>query len=109
MPVSGIMHGEYGIEDVSLSMPAVVGKHGIEAKVPILLNELERSRLEQSADTLKDIMPDCYAKFEDIVETYGSSVGGDGNGNGGLMPNNNFEQFTTKVVSSRMNDDFLGA
>ena len=56
LPVSGIMHGEYGIEDVSLSMPAVVGKHGIEAKVPILLNELERSRLEQSADTLKEII-----------------------------------------------------
>ena len=56
LPVSGIMHGEYGIEDVSLSMPAIVGKHGIEAKVPILLNELERARLEQSADTLKDII-----------------------------------------------------
>ena len=56
LPVSGIMHGEYGIEDVSLSMPAIVGKHGIEAKVPILLNELERSRLEQSADTLKEII-----------------------------------------------------
>ena len=56
LPVSGIMHGEYGIEEVSLSMPAIVGKHGIEAKVPILLNELERSRLEQSADTLKEII-----------------------------------------------------
>lgn len=56
LPVSGIMHGEYGIEDVSLSMPAIVGKHGIEAKVPILLNELERARLEQSADTLKEII-----------------------------------------------------
>lgn len=52
-----------------------------------------------------------YAKFEDIVETYGGNSGGDANsnGNGGLMPNNNFEQFTTKVVSSRMNDDFIGA
>jgi len=56
LPVSGMMHGEYGIEEVSLSMPAIVGKHGIEAKVPILLNELERARLEQSADTLKEII-----------------------------------------------------
>ncbi len=56
LPVSGIMHGEYGIEDVSLSMPAIVGKHGIEAKVPIVLNELERARLEQSADTLRTII-----------------------------------------------------
>jgi replicative DNA helicase len=46
-----------------------------------------------------------YAKFEDVVETYG----GASDGNTNIMPNNNFEQFTTKVVSSRMNDDFLGA
>ncbi len=56
LPISSIMHGEYGIEDVSLSMPAIVGKSGIEAKVPIVLNELERIKLEQSADTLKDII-----------------------------------------------------
>lgn len=56
LPISGMMHGEYGIEDVSLSMPAIVGKHGIETKVPIVLNELERSRLEQSADTLRSIL-----------------------------------------------------
>ena len=47
-----------------------------------------------------------YAKFEDVVETYGDIEGG---GNTNIMPNSNFEQFTTKVVSSRMNDDFLGA
>ncbi len=56
LPVSGMMHGEYGIEDVALSMPAIVGKNGLETKVPIVLNELERSKLEQSADTLKEIM-----------------------------------------------------
>ena len=50
-----------------------------------------------------------YAKFEDVVETYGDIGGGAAESNGSLMPNNNFEQFTTKVVSSRMNDDFLGA
>ena len=50
-----------------------------------------------------------YAKFEDIVETYGDP-NGSGNGSGNMLPNNNFEQqFTTKVVSSRMNDDFIGA
>lgn len=56
LPISSIMHGEYGIEDVSLSMPAIVGKSGIEAKVPIVLNELERTKLEQSAETLKEII-----------------------------------------------------
>lgn len=66
LPVSGIMHGEYGIEDVSLSMPAIVGKHGIEAKVPIVLNELERTRLEQSADTLKEIIDELDLSVVDV-------------------------------------------
>lgn len=56
LPISAMMYGEYGIEDVSLSMPAIVGKNGMEAKVPIVLNELERTKLEQSADTLKAII-----------------------------------------------------
>lgn len=56
LPVSSMMHGEYGIDDVVLSMPAVVGKHGVEARVPIPLNEEEIERLRASADTLRDIL-----------------------------------------------------
>lgn len=55
LPVSGIMHGMYGIEDVVLSMPAVVGKDGIETQVPISLNEEEQEKLRESADILKGI------------------------------------------------------
>lgn len=58
LPISSMMHGEYGIEDVVLSMPAVVGKHGIENKVPIALNEEEQEALRASADTLKRILKD---------------------------------------------------
>ena len=28
LPVSAMMHGEYGIEDITLSMPAIVGNRG---------------------------------------------------------------------------------
>ena len=41
LPISSIQHGQYGIEDVALSMPAVVGKNGVETLVPIELNEAE--------------------------------------------------------------------
>ena len=68
LPVSGMMYGEYGIEDVSLSMPMIVGKNGIEAKVPIVLNELERTRLEQSADTLKAIIEELNLDTNKQVE-----------------------------------------
>lgn len=56
LPISSMMHGEYGIDDVVLSMPAVVGKHGVETRVPISLNEEEQKKLKVSADTLKEIL-----------------------------------------------------
>ena len=56
LPVSSMLHGEYGIEGVSLSMPAVVGKNGIEKLVPIRLSEEEQGQLKASADTLKAVL-----------------------------------------------------
>lgn len=68
LPISAMMYGEYGIEDVSLSMPAIVGKSGMEAKVPIVLNELERSRLEQSADTLRAIIDELDLNISEAIQ-----------------------------------------
>ena len=56
MPISSMMHGEYGIEDIVLSMPAIVGKHGMENRVPISLDQDEIKKLKESADILKDIL-----------------------------------------------------
>lgn len=55
-PVSIRMHGGYGIEDVVLSMPAIVGAGGLETSIPISLDEKEVTKLHESADTLKEIM-----------------------------------------------------
>ncbi len=56
LPVSSMMHGEYGIEDVVLSMPSIVGKFGVENRVSISLNESEIADLQKSAETLKNIL-----------------------------------------------------
>ena len=56
LPVSSMMHGEYGIEGISLSMPAVVGKDGIETLVPLQLSDTEKSDLQKSAKTLQDTL-----------------------------------------------------
>lgn len=55
LPVSSMMHGEYGIEGIALSMPAIVGLDGVETHVPISLNEEEQNRLKESARTLKQV------------------------------------------------------
>ena len=56
LPVSSMMHGEYGISDVALSMPAIVGKDGVETRVPISISEEEETKLKESADTLKKVI-----------------------------------------------------
>ena len=56
LPVSSMMHGEYGISDVALSMPAIVGKDGVETRVPISISEEEEAKLMESADTLKKVI-----------------------------------------------------
>lgn len=59
LPISSMMHGEFGIDDVVLSMPSIVGANGIETKVPISLSDEERVNLKKSADTLRSILDDC--------------------------------------------------
>ena len=56
LPVSSIQHDTHGISDVALSMPAIVGKDGVEGTVPISMNEDEEKALKVSADTLKGVI-----------------------------------------------------
>lgn len=56
LPVSSYMDGAYGIHDVVLSMPAIVGKDGVEMQVPISLDDQEIERLKESAETLKKVI-----------------------------------------------------
>lgn len=56
LPVSHMMHGVYGMEDVVLSMPVIVGSQGVEADIPIRLSGEEALKLKESADALKEIV-----------------------------------------------------
>lgn len=55
LSVSSRMEGQYGLSDVCLSMPAIVGADGVEEKIPISLDEDEITNLMKSAKALKDI------------------------------------------------------
>ena len=58
LPVSSLMTGEYGLNDVGLSIPAVVGETGVQKVIPIELNDEELTKLKDSANILKDIAKD---------------------------------------------------
>lgn len=56
MTVSTMMHGEYGIDDVCLSVLAIVGSEGAHGKILTPLNDDEVAKLRHSADCLKEII-----------------------------------------------------
>ena len=56
LTVSTMLHGEYGIDDVCLSLLNVVGSKGAHSKVMIPLNEEEVAALHKSAESLKAVI-----------------------------------------------------
>ena len=56
LPVSSMMKDVYGVEDVALSMPAIVGKDGVEDLVPVRLDVSEQRKLRESAAVLKEVI-----------------------------------------------------
>lgn len=53
LPVSTLLTGQYGISDVYLSLPCVVGRGGVERVIEIPLDDGEREGLRASADLLR--------------------------------------------------------
>jgi len=56
LPVSSLINGAYGIRDICLSVPSVVGRQGVEKHVEIKLWPKEQMALQQSAKALKETL-----------------------------------------------------
>ena len=52
-PCSALLDGEYGLSDLCIGVPAVLGKNGIEKIVEINLNDEEKALLTESAEEVK--------------------------------------------------------
>lgn len=58
-PVSTIIKGLYGInEEVSLSVPCILGENGVTDLIKVKLTPEEEARLKKSAATLWEIQKD---------------------------------------------------
>lgn len=56
LPISSLMQGEFGLNDICLSIPTVVGSQGVEKVVDIYLNNEENEKLQESAKALKEVL-----------------------------------------------------
>jgi len=53
LPVSHLQEGEFGVKDICLSMPAIVGERGIVGKICIKISTQEKKLLKKSSQALK--------------------------------------------------------
>ena len=97
LPVSSLVSGPYGIRDVCISVPTVVGRKGVEAQLEIELWPKEVSALQHSAQVLRETIdlvlkknPNATSKTPAAPSAPASppsrtprvTMGGGGNGNG---------------------------
>jgi len=54
MTVSSPLSGEYGVDGIAISMPAIVGRRGVEEVLNLPLSEAELGAFRASAQTLKE-------------------------------------------------------
>jgi malate dehydrogenase len=55
-PVCALLNGQYGMKDIYLGVPVVLGKNGIEKIIELQLNAEEKKLLADSATAVKSVM-----------------------------------------------------
>jgi malate dehydrogenase len=52
-PASTLLEGEYDLNDISIGVPVILGKNGIEKIVEIDLSDAEKAKMQESAAAVK--------------------------------------------------------
>jgi malate dehydrogenase len=56
VPVCAWLQGEYGLKDIYLGVPVILGKNGIERIIELQLNDAEKQLLQESAGHVREVM-----------------------------------------------------
>jgi malate dehydrogenase len=59
IPCAAYLNGEYGIKDLYVGVPTVIGARGVERIVEIQLNSSERTMFEKSAEAVATLVEAC--------------------------------------------------
>ncbi len=55
-PVCALLKGEYGLKDIYMGVPVILGANGIEELIELKLNNEEMKMLQESANSVKETM-----------------------------------------------------
>jgi malate dehydrogenase len=66
LPCAAYLNGEYGVKDMYVGVPAVIGAKGIERIVEIEFNSAERDMFKKSVDAVKGLVEACQKIAPDL-------------------------------------------
>ena len=55
IPCSVMLNGEYGLNDICIGVPVVIGSNGVEEIIDVNLNEIENEKLQNSASAVANM------------------------------------------------------
>jgi len=64
LPVGAWMEGQFGLNDIYIGTPAVIGANGVEAVIEATLSEEEAAKMTASAKTLKEVAEGGFARLD---------------------------------------------
>jgi malate dehydrogenase len=59
LPCATYLNGEYGVKDLYVGVPAVIGSKGIERVVEIEFNAAEREMFDKSVGAVRSLVDAC--------------------------------------------------
>jgi malate dehydrogenase len=66
LPAAAWLNGEYGVKDLYVGVPIVIGGKGVERIVEIELNGGERTMFEKSAQAVEGLVGACKKIAPDL-------------------------------------------
>ncbi len=68
LPCASYLNGEYGVKDMYVGVPVVIGAKGVERVVEIELSSSEREMFDKSADSVLQLVEACKKIAEDLAK-----------------------------------------
>jgi malate dehydrogenase len=56
LPIAASLQGEYGLKDLYIGVPAIIGKNGVEKIIELQLNDEEKTMFDNSVEAVKKLV-----------------------------------------------------
>jgi malate dehydrogenase len=68
LPVAAHLNGEYGLKNIYVGVPVVIGAKGVERVVDIEMDKTERAMFDKSVDAVKGLIEACIKIAPDLAK-----------------------------------------